>query len=49
MPLAQSKGFSTLLSPEQKREPIRKVLDGVVSADGQGLRPMTWVIIEGVP
>lgn len=49
MPLAQSKGCSTRPSPEQKQEPICKVLDAIVLAHGQEWRPMTWVIIEGVP
>jgi len=49
MPLAQSKGLSGFLSLEQKQELIRKVTDAIVSVEGEGLRPITWVIVEEVP
>jgi 4-oxalocrotonate tautomerase len=49
MPLAQLKGLSGFLSADQKSELIRKVTDAIVSVEGEGLRPVTWVIIEGVP
>ena len=48
MPLAQLKGLSGFLSAEQKGELIRKVTDAIVSVEGEGLRPVTWVIIEDV-
>lgn len=43
------KGFSGFLTAAQKGELIRKVTDGIVSVEGDGLRPVTWVIIEEVP
>ena len=49
MPLAQLKGLSGFLSAEQKGELIRKVTDAIVSVEGEGLRPVTWVILEEVP
>ena len=49
MPLAQLKGLRGFLSAEQKGELIRKVTDAIVSAEGEGLRPVTWIIIEEVP
>lgn len=49
MPLAQLKGLSGFLSPEQKQELIRKVTDAIVSVEGEGLRAVTWVIVEEVP
>lgn len=49
MPLVQIKGISGYLSLEQKQEIIRKVTDAVVSVEGEGLRPVTWVIVEDVP
>jgi len=49
MPLAELKGLSGYLSAEQKAELIRKVTDAIVSVEGEGMRPVTWVIIEGVP
>jgi len=48
MPLAQLKGLSVFLSTEQKGELIRKVTDAIVSVEGEGLRPVTWVILEEV-
>ncbi len=49
MPLAQLKGLSGFLNAEQKSELIRKVTDAIVSVEGEGLRPVTWVILEEVP
>ena len=49
MPLVQLKGLSGFLNAEQKGEMIRKVTDAIVSVEGEGLRPVTWVIIEEVP
>lgn len=49
MPLAQLKGLSGFLNAEQKTELIRKVTDAIVSVEGEGLRSVTWVIIEEVP
>ena len=48
MPLVQIKGVAGYLSLEQKQELIRKVTDAVVSVEGEGLRPVTWVTIEDV-
>jgi len=48
MPLVQIKGISGYLSLDQKQEIIRKVTDAVVSVEGEGLRPVTWVLIEDV-
>lgn len=49
MPLAQLKGLSGFLSMEQKQELIRKVTEAIVSVEGEGVRPVTWVIVEDVP
>lgn len=49
MPLAHLKGLSGFLSLEQKQELIRKVTEAIVSVEGEGLRPVTWVIVEDVP
>ena len=48
MPLVQIKGISGILTLEQKQEMIKKVTDAVVSVEGEGLRPVTWVLIEDV-
>jgi len=49
MPLAQIKGISGLLTQPQKEELIRKITDAIVSVEGEGLRPVTWVLLEEVP
>lgn len=48
MPLVQIKGIAGYLSLEQKQELIQKVTDAVVSVEGEGLRSVTWVIVEDV-
>ncbi|HEC18718.1 MAG TPA: 4-oxalocrotonate tautomerase [Gammaproteobacteria bacterium] len=48
MPLAQIKGISGFLSTEQKQEIIRRVTDAIVAVEGEGMRPVTWVIVEDV-
>ena len=48
MPLAQLKGLSGFLSMAQKQELIRKVTEAIVSVEGEGVRPVTWVIVEDV-
>lgn len=49
MPLIQIKGVGGYLTLEQKQEMIRRVTDGVLSVEGEGLRQVTWVTIEDVP
>ncbi len=49
MPLVQIKGVSGFLNIEQKQELIKRVTDAVVSVEGEGLRGVTWVLIEDVP
>ncbi len=49
MPLIQIKGISGVLDSEKKKEMIEKVTNAVVSVEGEGLRPVTWVILEEVP
>ena len=41
MQLVQIKGIQGYLDLEQKQEIIRKVTEAVVSAKGEGLRPVT--------
>lgn len=48
MPLVQIKGIAGYLSLDQKQELIQKVTDAVVSVEGEGLRSVTWVIVEDV-
>lgn len=49
MPLVQIKGIQSLLTQPQREDLIRKVTDAVVSVEGEGLRPVTWVLLEEVP
>lgn len=49
MPLVQIKGVADYLTAAQKQEIIERVTDAVVAVEGEGLRPVTWVIIEDVP
>ena len=49
MPLARLAGISGYLNDEQKTELIEKVTDAILSVEGEGLRPVTWVLIEDVP
>lgn len=49
MPLVQIKGIEDCLSLEQKQELIRRVTDAVVAVEGEGVRPVTWVVVEEVP
>lgn len=48
MPLVQIKGIAGYLSLEQKQQLIQKVTDAVVSVEGEGVRSVTWVIVEDV-
>ncbi len=48
MPLIQIKGIEGDLTIHQKQELIRRVTDAVVSVEGEGVRPVTWVIVEDV-
>ena len=48
MPMVNVKVIEGVFSPEQKREMIRRVTDAIVTIEGEGLRPVTWVVIEEV-
>jgi 4-oxalocrotonate tautomerase len=49
MPLVQIKGIEDYLSLEQKQDLIRRITEAVVAVEGEGVRPVTWVIVEDVP
>lgn len=49
MPLARLAGISGYLNDQQKKQLIEKVTDAILSIEGEGLRPVTWVLIEDVP
>jgi 4-oxalocrotonate tautomerase len=49
MPLVNFKAIEGVITPEQKRELITKLTDAVASVYGEGIRQVTWVVIEDVP
>ena len=49
MPIVNFKAIEGVITPEQKRELITKLTDAVASVYGEGIRQVTWVVIEDVP
>lgn len=49
MPLINFKAIEGVLAPEQKRELIEKLTDATAAVYGEGIRQVTWVVIEDVP
>ncbi len=49
MPLVQIKGIAGYLNTVQKQDLIKRITDAVVAVEGEGARPVTWVIVEDVP
>lgn len=49
MPLVQIKGIAGYLDIKQKQELIQRVTEAVIAVEGEGARPVTWVIVEDVP
>jgi 4-oxalocrotonate tautomerase len=37
-----------IFAPAQKREMIRGLTDAMVSVEGEGMRAVTWVVVEEV-
>jgi 4-oxalocrotonate tautomerase len=48
MPLINVKMVEGVWSAQQKREMIEKLTETMVSIEGEGMRDMTWVVIEEV-
>jgi 4-oxalocrotonate tautomerase len=48
VPLINFKAIEGVLAPEQKRELIEKLTDATAAVYGEGIRQVTWVIIEDV-
>ncbi|MGB5085557.1 4-oxalocrotonate tautomerase family protein [Methylocystis sp. FS] len=48
MPLVNIKGISGYLTPDQKKQLISGVTEAVLAVEGEGLRDVTWVIVEDV-
>ena len=48
MPLVNVKLIENVFTQQQKQEMIQKVTDAVVSIGGEGIRGVTWVVLEDV-
>lgn len=48
MPLVEIKLLENVFSAEQKREMIEKVTEAMVSVEGEGMRGVTWVLLEDI-
>ena len=48
MPLIQVKVIEGVFTDAQKRQMVQKLTDAMISVEGENLRPVTWVIIEGI-
>jgi 4-oxalocrotonate tautomerase len=48
MPLVNVKLIEGVFSPAQKHEMIRRLTDAMVSVGGEGMRSVTWVVVEEV-
>jgi 4-oxalocrotonate tautomerase len=48
MPLINFKAIEGVLAPDKKRELIEKLTDATASVYGEGIRQVTWVVIEDV-
>jgi 4-oxalocrotonate tautomerase len=49
MPLITVRTLEGLLSPAQKKAMIERVTSAALSVEGEGYRPVTWVIVEEIP
>ena len=49
MPIVNFKAIEGVITSEQKRELITKLTDAVASVYGEGIRQVTWVVLEDVP
>lgn len=48
MPMVQIKLIEGVFNDAQKKEMITKVTDAMVAVEGEGMRGVTWVIIDEV-
>jgi 4-oxalocrotonate tautomerase len=48
MPLINVKLIENVFSLDEKREIVRRLTDAMVSIEGEGMRGVTWVIVEEV-
>jgi 4-oxalocrotonate tautomerase len=48
MPLVNVRLIAGVFTPAQKQEMIRRLTDAMVSIEGEGLRAVTWVVVEEI-
>jgi 4-oxalocrotonate tautomerase len=48
MPLLNIKVMEGVFSPEQKQEMITRLTETMVEIEGEGMRGVTWVVIDEV-
>jgi len=48
MPLLNVKVIEGVFSPEQKQEMIARLTETMVGIEGEGMRGVTWVVVEEV-
>jgi 4-oxalocrotonate tautomerase len=48
MPLIQVKLIDEVFTAAQKKEMITRLTDAMVAIEGEGMRPVTWVVLEEV-
>ncbi|HUJ52887.1 MAG TPA: 4-oxalocrotonate tautomerase family protein [Steroidobacteraceae bacterium] len=48
MPLINVKVIEGVFSAEQKTRIIRSLTDAMVEIEGEGMRPVTWTVVEEV-
>ena len=48
MPFVNVKVIQGAFSAAQKEDIVRKVTDALVEIEGENMRPVTWVVIEGI-
>ena len=48
MPLINVKLIEDVFTPEQRSQIVERLTDAMVSIEGEGMRDVTWVIIEEV-
>jgi 4-oxalocrotonate tautomerase len=48
MPFTTVKVIEGVFSKEQKVQLIEKITEAMIEVEGEGMRPLTWVVIEEV-
>ena len=48
MPIINVKLIEDVFTPDQKREIIERLTDAMVAIEGEGMRSVTWCLVEEV-